>query len=657
MGLFDDIKGFIKSNGISSLTSKNPNPVEQKYLAGWRPVEQNPYSQFNSDAAKIPNIPLGFKFCFDLYNYNDVVRTIVRTLVGETFRNGISVQPRFHMKCNVCHYEFDSEVDSCKNCGNEKDSEAGFRKPDQDEKRILEEKMKDVNLNDETVKDVLMAVGVDMNVIDNAFLVTTKEYGFDADGEVVTAQVKEVLRGSPIALKLVQNLQGRFGRTDDNRYVMFCLDHRTEKYELKEDEVRDDKKRRCKVCNLKMYPAYYVYDQTGYVTPVRSGLSKVYYTNGEILHFKKFSHGIAYGFPPVLSIWQKALILMKMDWFILQAYNLQRPPKGMLVMKGTRESISKAWEKTKDEARMNPHMIYPIIIEPDEKESAKTVAEWVDFSYKSDDVDMIEYRNELRRAIGALWGVSPLFQADTSTGVGLANEGLQLTVTNRAVEAEQTLYNEKILEWLVKQFGISDWKIVVNPNEEKDQTAKLQRETMRMDIALKLMQGFGIKPKFKQGVDGIEFEFEQPSDLDKVIMEIMAYASANKIQVDVNTIAQMLSTGGQQSLIAGASMGGNNMNQQNQSQQGQASSGDVIGVTNGQGGLDKMDDGRSSMNRQGMEPPNPDGKNEKNPLNQDGSREGEPKPEGSPKSGRVRRNNPRFSGEPTGQRKQNGQNS
>lgn len=669
MGVWDIVKSGINlglGNTVAG-SSKKPHPNDASYMKGFRPVENNPYSSFNSDAAKIPNVPLGFKFCYDLYNYNDVVRTIVRTLVGETFRNGIVVKERFIMKCNNCKYEYDSEVDKCKNCGTEADTRAfpkskGFRRPDQDEKRDLEEKLKDVNLNDETILDVLTAIAIDVNVIDNAFLVCRKEYGFNSQGEVVFAKVKEIIRGAPIALKLIQNIQGRYGRTDDDKYVLFCLEHRTKKYELAQEELEDHKKTHCPDCGLRMYPAYYVYDQTGYVTPVRSGIQKVYFTNGEILHFKKFSHGVGYGFPPILSIWIKALILMKMDWFILQAYNLQRPPKGMLVMKANRDSVAKSWEKVKDEARQNPYMIYPLIIEPDGNKDTKTIAEWVDFSFKSEDVDMIEYRNELRRAIGALWGVSPLFQADTSTGVGLANEGLQLTVTNRAVESEQKMFNEKILEWLVKQFGVTDWKLSLNPNEEKDQTARLQRENMRINNAVLLLNNFGIKPKVKTGEDGIEFEFDQPPEMEQLVLDIKAFAVANGIQVNEEQLRMMLS--GQDVMGAGemqengenipseeggvpskGGMGGGG---------GAGAPGSVVGITNGKGGIDPQD-GRSEMNQQGKLPHNQQGNNEKNPLKQGGgtNNDAKPKPEGSPDSGRPRGNDNRFGGMPSGARKPN----
>jgi hypothetical protein len=74
----------------------------------------------------------------------------------------------------------------------------------------------------------------------------------------------------------------------------------------------------------------------------------------------------------------------------------------------------------------------------------------------------------------------PIFQGDTSAGVGLANEGLQIVVTNRAVEREQTLFNEKVLPWLIRQMGVSDWEYQLIPNEGRDVVARIQRETMRI---------------------------------------------------------------------------------------------------------------------------------------------------------------------------------
>jgi hypothetical protein len=224
-----------------------------------------------------------------------------------------------------------------------------------------------------------------------------------------------------------------------------------------------------------------------------------------MLHIKKFTHGLGYGVSPIFSVWMKVLTLIKMDFFILTAYHLERPPKGVLILRGQMESIQKAWHRLQEEARNNPHMIYPFVVEGADK--APRIAEWIDLSFSAKDIEFIQYREEIRRTVGALWGVMPLFQGDTSAGVGLANEGLQIVVTNRAVEREQTLFNEKVLPWLMRQMGVSDWEYQLIPNEGRDIVARIQRETMRIANAER-MAALGYKPVAVKTDDGIDFYYE-----------------------------------------------------------------------------------------------------------------------------------------------------
>ena len=56
-----------------------------------------------------------------------------------------------------------------------------------------------------------------------------------------------------------------------------------------------------------------------------------------------------------------------------------------------------------------------------------------------------------------------------------------MTVTNRAVEDGQTIYNEKVLEWLCTQFSITDYVLQLNPNEEQDEMA--EKERLAKDIS------------------------------------------------------------------------------------------------------------------------------------------------------------------------------
>lgn len=447
--------------------------------------------QSMSDVARVPQLPFQFSMCYDMFYHSDVLNTVVKALVSETFRNGLYVRPRFAKKCMVCGTEYQDDVDVCEVCGSSK-----FRIPSMAEKKRLLDWMDDVNYNDESLVDVLKAVDFDLNIVDNAFLVVTKRYYFGKDGYVIGSKPIEVLRGDPRYMRLIMNRYGRYAFTDEGKVLMFCLEHRDEVHEYSVEDVKEGRAV-CSRCGKKMYPAYFV---------AQTPDGDIYYTNGEVLHFKKFAVGTGYGYPPVMAIWMKLFVLMKMDYFVLMSYHLQRPPKALLILRGNRDSIYKSWKVLEEYARNNPHMIYPLAVE--DVEGGRRVAEFLDLTIKSNDINFIEYRNELRRSIGALYGIMPLFQADTSTGIGLANEGLQITVTNRVVETEQSIFNKKVLSWLTKQLGIKDWVIEVKPHEEKDLMSQLQRISMRIDIAMK-MANLGYEPEMIETADGIDFRFKK----------------------------------------------------------------------------------------------------------------------------------------------------
>jgi hypothetical protein len=456
-----------------------------------RPTELDSWTRGSADIAKMPIVPfVGYRFVGEIYMYSDLLKTIIRSLVQETFRKGITIVPKFVVKCDICHTDYDAKVDMCDVCGSDK-----LRTPNYFEKEYLERLMHDVNFNDQSLIEVLQDVDTDLNIYDNAYLAVVKRYFYNDEGEVVGSEVIEVLRANPEYVMLVMDREGRPARTDDGKVAMFCLEHRDRYVTLLPEQVEGA---RCSMCEKKLYPAYFTVRKWGHG-------GTVCYTNGEILHIKKFTHGLGYGVSPIFSVWMKVLTLIKMDFFILTAYHLERPPKGVLVLRGQMESIQKAWHRLQEEARNNPHMIYPFVVEGADK--APRIAEWIDLSFSAKDIEFIQYREEIRRTVGALWGVMPIFQGDTSAGVGLANEGLQIVVTNRAVEREQTLFNEKVLPWLMRQIGVSDWEYQLIPNEGRDIVARIQRETMRIANAER-MAALGYKPIAVKTDDGIDFYYE-----------------------------------------------------------------------------------------------------------------------------------------------------
>ena len=317
-----------------------------------------------------------------------------------------------------------------------------------------------------------------------------KEYYYTDDGKLFGFKVKDIIRASPFKMRLMVSGYG-IGRGRNGEYLYVCPEHRDQLVQKDKEGVYF-----CEHCGKQLLPAWYASADKGKIT---------YYAKDEVYHVKRWSQTQGYGIPTILPVITKVLILMKMDRFILTAYSLQRSPKGLLIIRGRVDAFERAWEQLKQKAMENPNMINPLVIEG--ADSAKRIAEYIDFSLKPEEMQWTEMRNELRKQIGARWGVQPLFQGDLSIGTGLNNEGLQITVTNRTIATSQEVWN-RVLDWLSKQLGYMDWKFKLAPNEEKDLKAQIERERMRIENA-RIMKDLGYEPILVEGEDGIAFVYKK----------------------------------------------------------------------------------------------------------------------------------------------------
>jgi hypothetical protein len=80
---------------------------------------------------------------------------------------------------------------------------------------------------------------------------------------------------------------------------------------------------------------------------------------------------------------------------------------------------------------------------------------------------------------------------------------------------EQTLFNEKVLPWLCKSLGFTDWTIQLVPSEARDIVGRLQREQLRIQNA-QAMAGLGYKPVAFIGEDGLDFYFVEPETGEEI---------------------------------------------------------------------------------------------------------------------------------------------
>ena len=105
--------------------------------------------------------------------------------------------------------------------------------------------------------------------------------------------------------------------------------------------------------------------------------------------------------------------------------------------------------------------------------------------------------------------------ADNTASGGLNNEGMQILVTNRAVEMAQNVYNQYVFPWLMEEFGVTDWELILPPSEEEDEIASLRKREIEIGLASQ-MQGLGFEVDLD---DENNFVYSKPPPAPEAKME------------------------------------------------------------------------------------------------------------------------------------------
>lgn len=463
---------FLKSSEVTDLR-KSLSRVQENT----RP-SLDLYEGYGYDSVRLPFLPYGYRVLYDIVRASDILRNVIGSLKGEMFRNGFEFEPKWKNKCLQCGREFEFETTECDNCGFKQFDSPNFLIADG-----LDEKFKCVNENNQSLLEVLEQFEDDLNITDDGYLLFVKDYTLNSTGKIVAGQIQELLRVNPGRIRMLTDKEGRPGRNLSGEKVFTCPKHR-------DTLIVGDKETHCKQCGGMLYRTYYfAFRGEG------EGENRIYYIDDEVIHVSKYMPSLTYGYSPVYAVWQKTIALLEQDKYIKDSYFLQRAPKGLLLVNTSNQNaLFKAWDwlldKLDPKRGVNPNMVYPLGIESNSQRG--NVAQYINFMQSLQEMQYTESRNEFRRSIGAIYGVMPLFQADTSTSGGLNNEGLQITVTNRAVEKGQKIYNEKVLPEILRQYGVTEFELILLPSEEKDEMAELQREQLKIQNA-QIMHSMGFE--------------------------------------------------------------------------------------------------------------------------------------------------------------------
>ena len=411
----------------------------------------------------------------------------VNKLGQEILRNGIAWEPRFALKCQTCGNEMEETLDRCDVCGS-----LNLKEPS----GLEQNKFKRIDLNNppsfhgtsffeqandhgQTFQDVLKQYNDFLEIADNGFLYLKRKYLFN-EGE------QEITDSSPTGIyaldpREVEKLYDQ--ETGELGWGKVCLAHRK--------TLHEDNKEDCPICGRVLFKAYYKL--------TRERLTS-FHPQWEIFHTAKYHPGILYGTPKASFIRDDLWAYHHLEKQTAKYYQEGHPP-GLLIFPTTNvESLKKLYAQIKEQRRQDPHEISWVGFQVSDGAGVKGV-ELIKMR-EDPNQEQLAVKDDLRMRIGAHFGISPVFQNDVSISGGLNNEGLQITVTNRAVEFGQSIYNEKLLPWLTKQFKIKDWVLKLEPSEEKDEMAEIERQSLQADIATK-MWNMGFEVEYKDD----EFKF------------------------------------------------------------------------------------------------------------------------------------------------------
>lgn len=396
---------------------------------------------------------------YDVANQSTIVRTCITQLKTEIFRRGYEWEKAFYKICEDCGTKHDKEVTNCRNCNSPR-----LRLPSNKQKIYAEEFFEGyVNSSEQKFIDVLKQLESDLNIADDAYLILVKEYYLDNAGNVALHRIKEVFRGDPLTMYIDIDEEGDRGKAH-----FTCLTHR--------DVYDSDSLASCPECGSKLQPVHYINRVHG---------KDQYFVKGEVMHLSKYNPSRLYGFSPILTLWSHITTLIAMENYVNTSYTKARAPRGILaVQTNNMESLVKYWKGVKEKLEKDPHYIPIMGIETDG--GSKGSIEWVQFMNTLKEMDYINVKDDLRDRIGAFYGVSKIFQGDTSTSGGLNNEGMQILVTNRSVELAQNVYNQYLFPFLLKQFGITDWTLKLLRSEEEDNVAELRRREIEINLATQI---------------------------------------------------------------------------------------------------------------------------------------------------------------------------
>jgi len=207
----------------------------------------------------------------------------------------------------------------------------------------------------------------------------------------------------------------------------------------------------------------------------------------------KYSPSSLYGFSPIVTLWQYTLTLTNMVEYIYRSYSEAHLPKGVLAMKTSNpDSAYEFWKDVDDKLNKDPHYIPKMFLEG-EGNGTGSGMEFIKFMDTLEEMQYIPVRDEIRRTIASMYGVTNIFIGDTAGAGGLNADSTQIDITNMAAESGIAVYNDHIMPELLYWLNVNDWSYVLRSPFEENMQRELNEQQTKVGIAQSMLQmGFKV---------------------------------------------------------------------------------------------------------------------------------------------------------------------
>ena len=470
----------------------------------------DPIESFNTTIAR-PAMYLAAFFEQEVSIFADTVQTIMQ----ETLRNGVEWEPKFASKCKLCDFESEEELDKCPNCGSDQ-----MREPNKGELRLFQRLdgtsfIDKANDNNQSLTDLLNLAVRNTVVFDRPMWLLVNAYVTKPDGNVEQVYPQEILSLDP---RFVDTIFDRVtGRPGDGTKV--CLRHR--------DAGQSGDTCRQPGCGMRLYDIHF--------RSIATGTARTY-VEGEVITGSLYHPFLNSGYPLVLKMADDMFAYHYIEKRVRKNFEKGRPPGMIGVKSNNPNSLYAEWQKIQAKMKEDPSYV-PII-------ACDAAGAGSPLTYVNLMQDLNSYalpmKEEIRQRCGSMFGVTIIYQNDTSNSGGLKNDLNLIRVTRNTIERMRNFVNEKLLRPLVSAFGIHDHRLVVKADDDEDKAAELQMKKGEAEYA-KMLVDMGIEAEY---IDG-EWRFSEGMAKGSPAPQIGQSFPALPMPKDSNSIDTPLNTEGQ----------------------------------------------------------------------------------------------------------------